>query len=193
MKGARGTHAGTSTQSVTALRGLYRPPWQLALQRWMESVAPADRTFSRPSRRTAPQPDVVLAGRKREGWLLNIVLDTSGSMSDTLPRVLGAIADYCDAVGVDQVRLVQCDAALTADEWLSPDELAQHEIRGYGGSDLSPALQHLAEDPRTRAVAVITDGDIAYPGEPMPYEVLWVVTASTIAFDPPYGRVVALH
>jgi predicted metal-dependent peptidase len=193
MRGRRGTSAGASSQSVTALRGMYRPPWQLAMQRWMESVAPGDRTFTRPSRRSAPQPDVVLAGRKREGWLLTIVLDTSGSMTDVLPRVLGAIADYCDAVGVDQVRLVQCDVALTADEWLPPEELARHEIRGFGGSDLSPALRHLADDPRTRAVAVITDGDIAYPADSMPYDVLWVLTASPIAFDPAYGRVVALQ
>ena len=194
MKGGRGADAGASTHSVAALRGLYRPPWQLALQRWMESVAPGERTFTRPARRTAPQSDVVLAGRRRQGWLLNVVLDTSASMTDALPRVLGAIADYCDAVGVDQVRLVQCDVAVTADEWLAPDELALHEIRGYGGSDLSPALHHLAADARTRAVAVITDGDIAYPSEPMPYDVLWVLPAvPTARFDPPYGRVVTMQ
>ena len=193
MKGPRGSAAGGVSQSVTALRGLYRPPWQLALQRWMESVAPGDRTFTRASRRSAPQPDVVLAGRKREGWLLTIVLDTSASMSDAMPRVLGAIGDYCDAVGVDQVRLVQCDVALTADEWLAPEDLARHEIRGFGGSDLSPAMQHLADDVRTRAVAVITDGDIAYPPGPMPYDVLWVLTASPYAFAPGYGRIVALN
>jgi predicted metal-dependent peptidase len=193
MKGRRGTSAGARTQRVAALRGLYRPPWQLALQRWMESVAPGDRTFTRPSRRSAPQPDVVLAGRRREGWLLTVVLDTSASMTDVLPRVLGTIADYCDAVGVDQVRLVQCDATVTADEWLTPDELASHEMHGFGGSDLSPALQHLADDPRTRAVAVITDGDIAYPPDPMPYDVLWVLSGPPVAFDPAYGRIVALN
>ena len=30
-------------------------------------------------------------------------------------KALGAIADYCDAAGVDQVRLVQCDADVTSD------------------------------------------------------------------------------
>ena len=124
---------------------------------------------------------------------MTIVLDTSASMTDAMPRVLGAIGDYCDAVGVDQVRLVQCDVALTADEWLAPEDLARHEIRGFGGSDLSPAMKHLADDVRTRAVAVITDGDIAYPPEPMPYDVLWVLTASPYAFAPGYGRIVALN
>ena len=78
---------------------------------------------------------------------------------------------------------------MTADELLAPDALAQREISGYGGSDLSPALRHLADDRHVRAVVVLTDGDIAYPPEPMPYDVLWVLPArSTGAFAPPYGR-----
>lgn len=193
MRGARGSRPHTSRQNVAALRGLYRTPWQLALQRWMESVAPGERTFTRPSRRTAIQSDVVLPGRRRQGWLLNVVLDTSASMSDEIGKALGAIADFCDAVGVDQVRLVQCDAAVTSDEWVAPDALAQREIAGFGGSDLSPALLHLARDPRTRAAVVVTDGDVAYPREPLPYDVLWVLPATArTAFEPPYGRVVTM-
>jgi predicted metal-dependent peptidase len=193
MRGVRGSTQAAATQNVIALRGLYRTPWQLALQRWMASVAPGERTFTRASRRNAPQADVVLPGRRREGWLLNVVLDTSASMAGDIATALGAIADYCDAAGVDQVRLVQCDAEVTADEWLDPDALAEHEIAGYGGSDLSPALLHLAEDPNTRAAVVVTDGDIEYPRKPMPYEILWVVVASARAgFAPPYGRVVSM-
>jgi predicted metal-dependent peptidase len=191
LKGARGAEPGASRQMVTALRGLYRPPWELALQRWLESVAPGERTFVRPSRRGAERTDVVLPGRRREGWILNVVLDTSGSMTNELPRVLGAIAEFCDATGVDQIRLLQCDAALTADERVTPFELAEREIAGYGGSDLSPAMHRLAEDPHVRAAVVITDGDIAYPPAAMPYEVLWVMPAPG-AFRPPYGRVIAM-
>ena len=194
LRGTRGIGSGTSSQTVSALRGLYRTPWQLALQRWLEAVAPGERTFTRPSRRNAPAPDVVLPGRRRSGWLLNVVLDTSASMSDDIPRALGAIADFCDAVGVDQVRLVQCDAEVTADEFLEPTALVQREISGYGGSDLSPALVHLAADAHTRAVVVITDGDIEYPREPMPYELLWVLPANLRStFQPRYGRVVTMQ
>jgi len=191
LKGARGAEPGASRQMVSALRGLYRPPWELALQRWLESVAPGERTFVRPSRRGAERSDVVLPGRRREGWILNVVLDTSGSMTEELPRALGAIGEFCDAAGVDQVRLLQCDAAVTADEILAPFELGEREIAGYGGSDLSPAMLRLAEDPLVRAAVVITDGDIAYPRDGMPYEILWVTTAVS-AFRPPYGRVVAM-
>jgi len=193
-RGPRGTDAGTAGQTVLALRGVYRTPWQLALQRWIEAVAPGGRTFSRPSRREAAQADVVLPGRRREGWILNIVLDTSGSMTDEIPRALGTLGEFCEAVGVDQVRLVQCDAEVTSDELLDPHDLTERHIEGYGGSDLSPALRRLSEDQHVRAVVVITDGDIAYPPEPMPFELLWLVPAgSGSAFNPPYGRVVSMQ
>jgi predicted metal-dependent peptidase len=193
-KGLRGTDAGGTAQDVRALRGIYRTPWELALQRWIEAVAPGDRTFNRPSRREVERPDVVLPGRRREGWILNIVLDTSGSMTDEIPRALGTLGEFCEAVGVDRVRLVQCDAAVTSDELLDPNELVERRIEGYGGSDLSPALLHLAEDQHVRAVVVVTDGEVAYPPERMPYELLWLVPASyRAAFNPPYGRVVAME
>lgn len=189
----RGKLAGSNHQQVAALRGLYRTPWETALQRWLESVATGPRTFYRPSRRGAERIDLVLPGRKREGWILNIVLDTSGSMTDTIPRALGAIADFCEAVSVDQIRLVQCDTAVTSDQLLSPGELARYAISGYGGSDLSPALRHLAEDPRVEAVVVLTDGEIDYPPEEMPFAVLWVLPASAPGFQPNYGFVLVMQ
>ena len=194
MKGMRGQDGGGQAQIVSALRGLYRTPWEVALQRWLESVAPGERTFARPSRRGADRDDLVMPGRKREGWMLNIVLDTSGSMGEEIPRALGAIADFGDAMAVDQVRLLQCDTSVTGDETLSPMELANYQITGYGGSDLTPAMERLADDPGVRAAIVITDGDIAYPLEQMPYQVLWVLTPGASAgFQPPYGRIVMMQ
>ena len=113
-------------------------------------------------------------------------------MTDDIPLALGAIADFCEATGVDQVRVVQCDTAVTADDWLSPGELVDYEVLGYGGSDLTPALAMFAEDPRVTATVVITDGDVALPQDPVPYAVLWVVPGDTTAFSPPYGRVVTM-
>jgi predicted metal-dependent peptidase len=193
MKG-RGTESGDVTQTVMALRGLYRTPWEIALQKWIESVAPGERTYLRPSRREVAGSDIVLAGRKRESWMLNIVLDTSGSMSDEIPRALGAIADFCDAAAIDEIRLLQCDAAVTGDEMLSPEALANYQVSGFGGSDLSPGLQALAEDARVTAALVITDGDISYPPEEMPYDVLWVITpGANGSFNPPYGQVIRMQ
>jgi predicted metal-dependent peptidase len=163
----------------------------MALQKWLESVAPGERTFVRPSRRGSDRADLVLPGRKRESWMLNVLLDTSGSMTGEIPRALGAIAEFCDALSVDSIRLVQCDAEIKADTILSPDELAAYQISGFGGSDLSPAMLALAEDPRVTAAVVVTDGDIGYPAEEMPYAVLWVLP-TTGTFSPGYGVVVTM-
>jgi predicted metal-dependent peptidase len=83
---------------------------------------------------------------------------------------------------------------VTADELLTPEALAVHEISGYGGSDVSPALAHLAEDARTLAAIVVTDGDVGFPPGPLPFEVLWVLPpAGHATFAPPYGRVVTMQ
>lgn len=189
-----GSSAGNTSCLVTALRGCYRPPWEEALQRWLDAVAPGPRSYARPSRRGADRTDLVLAGRKREGWTLHIILDTSGSMSDEIPRALGAIADFCEGAGVDQVHLLQCDTEVSRDEQVTPQELSSYPISGYGGSDMAPAMLHLADDPEVEAAIVLTDGGISYPDAPMPYQVLWVLPSSTDpgSFTPSYGQVIRL-
>ena len=188
---ARGSMGGGMSAQVSALRGRLRPAWQQALQRWIEQSSASERTFARPSRRGGERIDVVLPGRKRTSWMLNVVLDTSGSMTDEIPLALGAIADFCDGAGVDQVRIVQCDATVTGDDVVSPDDLSTYAVRGFGGSDLSPAMMMLADDPLVRAAVIVTDGDIAFPAEPMPFDVLWVLPRAA-AFNPPYGRVISM-
>ena len=81
------------------------------------------------------------------------------------PAALGAIADFCDAVAVDQVRLVQCDAG--GDLRRVPDarragRAPSHRLRRQRPS---PALSHLADDPHVARGVVVTDGDIDYPRE----------------------------
>ena len=187
----RGTISGGMSAQVSALRGRLRPAWQQALQRWIEHSSAGERSFARPSRRGAERSDLVMPGRRRTSWMLNVVLDTSGSMTEEIPLALGAIADFCDGAGVDQVRIVQCDAAVTADDTVSPEDLSTYPVRGFGGSDLSPAMLMLADDPLVRAAVVITDGDIAFPAAPPAYDVLWVLPRAA-AFKPPYGRVIAM-
>ncbi len=191
MRG-RGSDAGSTTQNVRALRGLHSAPWQIAIQRWFEGVTPGERTFTRASRRGAERTDIVMPGRHRNSLALNVILDTSGSMTSDIPMALGAIADFCEATGIDDIRVVQCDTAVTSDAMLTPGELAVYQVHGYGGSDLSPALLALAADARVTSVIVITDGDITYPTDTMPYAVLWAVPGETTSFAPRYGRVVSM-
>jgi hypothetical protein len=173
------------------LRSFYRPPWEMVLQQWLEAVAPGARTYARPSRRGGDRTDVVLAGRRREGWTLHIVLDTSGSMVGEVPRVLGLIAAFCEGVGVTQIHVLQCDTRVTHDDWVDPEELARYPIAGGGGSDMSPAMLHLARDPEVEAVLVLTDGAISYPAERPPYQVLWALVGGS-SFDAGYGTVLVM-
>jgi predicted metal-dependent peptidase len=195
MQAMRGCGAAGETRGdamVSALRGLYRTPWEMALQKWMESVAPGERTFARPSRRGQLASDIVLPGRQRHSWMLNVVLDTSGSMTDEIPRALGAISDFCDALALDDIRLLQCDTDVAQDEVLSPSELAVYKVSGFGGSDLTPAMLSLAGDPRVTAAAIITDGDTSIPAEPVPYAVLWILPQANPNFHPAYGKIITM-
>jgi predicted metal-dependent peptidase len=192
MMRGRGIAAGGVEMNVRALRGVYRSPWQVALQRWLEGVSPGERTFQRASRRGADREDIVMPGRQRYSLMLNVILDTSGSMAEEIPLALGAIADFCEAAGIDEIRVLQCDTVVTSDEMLSPAELAEYQIKGYGGSDMTPGMKAFAEDSRVHAAIVITDGDITFPQDAQPYAVLWAVPGAATGFKPPYGKVVCM-
>jgi predicted metal-dependent peptidase len=186
-----GADGGATQTLMEAVATAYQPPWQLALQHWLDAVTPGPRSFAKPSRRGADRADgVILPGRKREGWALHVVMDTSGSMLNTLPRILGLLASFCEGAGVNQVHILQCDVGVTADEWLDPAELAAYKITGFGGSDMSPGMDTLSEDPEVHAVLVLTDGYISYPAEEPPYAVLWGLVDGYSNFRPPYGTVV---
>jgi predicted metal-dependent peptidase len=186
----QGADGGATRTLMEAVATAYQPPWQLALQHWLDAVSPGPRSYAKPSRRGADRTDLVLAGRKREGWALHVVLDTSGSMVSTLPQILGLLASFCEGAGVNQVRVMQCDVGVTADEWLDPAELASYRITGFGGSDMSPAMDELADDPEVTAVLVLTDGYISYPKDEPPYSVLWGLVDGYSGFRPVYGSVV---
>jgi len=175
---------------MEAIEAAYTPPWQLALQHWLDAVSPGPRSYARPSRRSGDRDDICLPGRKREGWTLHIVLDTSGSMVDTLPNILGLLASFCEASGVTDIHVLQCDVGVTADEWVDTSQLQRYKLTGFGGSDMSPGLDKLSEDPEVAAVLVLTDGYIEYPAAEPHYAVLWGLVNGTEYFSPPYGTVV---
>ncbi len=64
-------------------------------------------------------------------------------------------------------------------------------------SNLAPALRRLAREPEVESVLVVTDGEIEYPAEPMPYDILWAQTPTDTNtwtdFEPKYGHVVRLE
>lgn len=173
--------------TYASIRALHKPPWEVALQQWLEFTQRTGKTYARPSRR-GQYRDFVRPGYQREGHTLHIVIDTSGSMSSTLGKVLGVIASFCEALRIPQIHIIQCDTGVTSDAWYAPEELDNFQIKGLGGSNMSPGMHRLAIDPQVTHALVITDGCISYPEQPMPYEVLWVLTDTFYGFSPGYGH-----
>jgi predicted metal-dependent peptidase len=192
-----GVSPGDGNAVVHALEGVWATPWECALQKWLDDTEPPVRSWAKASRRAGNRTDVVMPGRSNESRILNIVVDTSGSMVDELPAVFGMIQSFGKTSGVRAVRIVQCDAGVTGDDLVDIDDLKSFEVKGFGGSDMSPGLLHLAEDPTVEAAMVITDGDIEYPPkDSVPFEVLWSIIyyddEELAGFNPGYGRVVGI-
>ena len=182
---------GASGWEIKVLNGDYAVPWERALQRWMDETAPRTRSWTSASRRLGDRRDICLPGRARNGVTAFFVLDTSGSMGWALPRMLGALSTFCQNNGVESVRLLQCDTDVCFDELVEIGELSTFQAFGGGGSDMSPAMERLAEDSTVQSVIVLTDGGISYP-ESVPYDVLWVLPKYAGWFNPSYGTVISM-
>ena len=192
-----GTSPGDGNAVVHALEGMWETPWERALQKWLDDTEPPVRSWAKASRRAGNRTDVILPGRSDESRILNIVVDTSGSMEEDLPAIFGMVQSFGKTSGVRTVRIIQCDAGVAGDDLVDIDDLASFEVKGFGGSDMSPGLLRLAEDPTVEAAMVITDGYIDYPPEEqVPFEVLWCIISYNgrvpTNFEPSYGSIISV-
>jgi predicted metal-dependent peptidase len=189
------------------VRATIEPPadWSALLQHAITSLHRTDRSYLRPSRRMSAVAEheggwpetVSMPGRRIEhaGHLVTVV-DTSASVRpDTLARFLGAIVAAATAEGIDEIRLMQADAAVTRDERLFAAELLFQEIAitGRGGTDFTPVLNKLASESRRQGdrftVVYLTDLDGRFPSASSVehLDVLWVVPHDRDR-TPPFGR-----
>ena len=187
----KGDSPGDTAWETGILHDAYYTPWELALQKWFDDAGPRTRSWAHASRRQGDRMDIALPGHQRDGWTLNLVLDTSGSMEDEIPRMLGSLEQFARAASVTTVRILQCDVNVTFDELVEIDDLAKFQAQGGGGSDMSPAMLRLADDPTVEHVIVMTDGWIDYPPT-VPYDVLWALSEENDGFKPEYGRVIPI-
>jgi predicted metal-dependent peptidase len=193
------------------VRATIEPPadWSAVLQQAVSSLKRSERCYLRPSRRMSALvgPDgewpelVSMPGRRVEqAGQLCVVIDTSASITTaSLARFLGVVAAAATAEGIDDVRLIQADAAITSDRTLFAAELLFTEVAmsGRGGTDFGPALRALDGDARRQAnrhtVVYLTDLDGRFPpvDDVRWLDVLWIVPAR-VASSPPFGRVLEL-
>jgi predicted metal-dependent peptidase len=158
---------------VEAIRTLNQSPipWQADLADWLRERFPLPeqkRTYARPSRRQSatphiPRPRHVAPEEERATRTFGVVVDSSGSMQRSdLGKALGAVVSYAHAQGVQQVRLVYCDAQPYDEGFVDVQALATRaRVRGRGGTVLQPALTLLetrVDFPKDGPILVITDG-----------------------------------
>ncbi|UED87839.1 vWA domain-containing protein [Streptomyces profundus] len=145
-------------------------PWRRLLGAAVRSAvsgagAGDDHTYGRPARRAAGVPGVLLPGLRRRPPRVSVVIDTSGSVSDTeLGSALLEVAAIGRALGGrrDLVRVLPCDAAAPAVHQLCRAESIP--LVGGGGTDLRTGFARaLGTAPRPDVVVVLTDGQTSWP------------------------------
>lgn len=118
-------------------------------------------TYRRLSRRQLPD-----AARKR-GVVryapeCSIIVDTSGSMSGLEEKALIAVSQGLKKV--QQPRVVLYDHAVQDERRMS--HIADFQWKGYGGTDMTAAIEMVDAKHRPDAIVCITDGETRWPTKP---------------------------
>ncbi|WP_329390985.1 vWA domain-containing protein [Streptomyces sp. NBC_01716] len=145
-------------------------PWRELLGAAVRSAASGsgvgeDYTYGRPSRRSAGLPGVVLPSLRRRPPRVAVIIDTSGSVSDSeLGSALNEVTAISRAVGGrrDLISVLPCDASAEIVHPLC--RAAGIPLMGGGGTDLRTGFARaLRKGPRPDVIVVLTDGQTPWP------------------------------
>lgn len=127
-------------------------------------------TYLKRSRRQSAVPQVVLPGTRRRLPTVAMVVDTSGSVDDTLlGRALGEVDGALRGLGVagGSVTVLACDAAVHTVSRVR--KATDTRLAGGGGTDMAVGLAAADElRPKPDLVVVFTDGYTPWPASPPP-------------------------
>ena len=109
------------------------------------------KTWFKPSRRTE-----FSKGTKKEKSAINVLLDTSGSMSGNFEHVLS----YVFHNGIE-INLVQCDTEVKDVKKIrSKEQLKKVTVKGMGGTEMSKAIEYIVKNLNGYPTIFLTDGII---------------------------------
>ncbi|MFC5824994.1 DUF2201 family putative metallopeptidase [Nonomuraea insulae] len=133
-----------------------------------QAAGQVDYTYSRPSRRAAALPGIVLPSPHRPLPAVTILIDTSGSITETmLGQALAEVTGVLRAVGAGRrlVKVISCDARAYRPQTLSL--VSELRLGGGGGTDLRAGFAAaLAACPPPDLIIVLTDGRTPWPDRP---------------------------
>jgi predicted metal-dependent peptidase len=122
-----------------------------------------------------------------------LVIDTSGSMTSQMLRVLGEASGLLQSMGGAKVSLIACDAEVQAIASVRSLKEVKERLKGGGGTDFRPAFRHLEGLRRNRPDVVVfaTDGYGVYPNHPPKWRHIWLLFDGEIGVD--WGKVIELE
>ena len=153
--------------------------WKEALSQFVTKTLGGEHSWSRCSRHALARGHY-LPGKTDMKIKAALVLDTSGSYLQDLPKFLAEFKALVESFGKYEITMVQCDAEVqdvkTYDAE-TPMEFDKFEAKGGGGSDFRPAFKKLRElGDDFNCCITFTDGYITMPTYPPPYPTLFVLT-----------------
>lgn len=129
-----------------------------------------DYTYSKRSRRQFASPNVVLPGTRRPLPTVAMVIDTSGSVDDTLlGQALGEVDGALRGLGVadSEVTVLACDASVHTVARIR--QASRTPLAGGGGTDMREGIAVAsATRPRPDLIVILTDGYTPWPATPPP-------------------------
>jgi predicted metal-dependent peptidase len=128
--------------------------WLNQLKRWItgsKGIGSYSKTFKRSNRYGIEG----LRGKRKDAIVFDVILDTSGSMTSDIPKVLGTILRdgiMCNIIQID--TQVQSDTIIQ-----STKDLKSINLKGFGGTVLQPAIDYIGEKKQqARPLVIMTDG-----------------------------------
>jgi predicted metal-dependent peptidase len=177
-------------------------PWDKELQHEVSrgiqhKQGQADYTYSERSRMQASfdmmygEEAPVLPGMYAPLATVALVVDTSGSMTDSLRKVAGEAQGILRSMGGARVLMIACDAKVHTMTMISDVSQLKAGLKGGGGTDFRPAFDALLKLPpakRPDIVVFATDGYGSYPSSAPPWKHIWLEVDGKIAVD--WGRTI---
>lgn len=153
--------------------------WKEALSQFVCKVLGGEHTWSRVSRHALARGHY-LPGKTDMKIKAALILDTSGSYLQDLPKFLAEFKALVESFGKYEIQMIQCDAEVQdvkSYDTETPMDFDKFNAKGGGGSDFRPAFKKLRElGDDFNCCIVFTDGYITMPTYPPPYPTLFVLT-----------------
>ena len=134
--------------------------WRAELAKWIVASLPHDFTWRRPNRKSASL-GVYLPGSVKEGLVVIVHTDTSGSISDELlSQFLAEIRSILTSFQNVDMTLIVCDAEIQEVIHLTSDNVPERlKFKGRGGTSHTPVVEWInANASDARLFITLTDG-----------------------------------